>query len=107
MLTIKFQSKIGRNKGELSVGLFAIAMPVYVYVRLGFTKMICFVVEREITWQLYFKLNRITEANSETQIIRIFQLENKPKRNRYILDLLKSFLKNFNPTSRNNELIVF
>ena len=49
MLTIKFQSNIGRNKGELSVGLFAIAMPVYVYVRLGCSKMICFVVEREIT----------------------------------------------------------
>ena len=85
----KFQAKIGRNKGEWSVSLF---VPVYVSVRLGFSKIICFVIEQEISWQLYFKLNRIIEANSKTQIIRIFQLENKPKRNRrYILDFLNHF----------------
>lgn len=42
----KFQSKIGRNKGELGVSLFE---PVYVSVRLGFSKIICFVIEQEIS----------------------------------------------------------
>lgn len=51
-------------------------MPVYEMSELDF---ICFVDDREIYWQLYFKLNRIIEPSSETQIIRIFHLGNKSK----------------------------